>query len=258
MVWREDPNGRSVVSDLDLILATENQWCWGANVWNEKAQEVQIQKMPMTMSRFTAGADPFTYGTTAPGTRKSSMKLSDGGLAIYWNYQPSLEESMDIREHNSGRFILDYQFRTTSVDEYLEDVLKACIWTGAMLSFERNKDGGLWAYFVENGFGGYLKFQQNPDGTFQLKPGFYAGEGNKSQLFLKWRDYIDRRIHKEKHLNLCVDAREIKGYDDLNNRDRFAAAGWALMGTESPYGTGNDAFSKDFENVNVYSPLYDY
>jgi len=210
------------------------------------------------MSTFTTDAEPFSYGTINPNSRRANIKLSDGGFTIFWNYDPSLETSKDIKEHDSGRFILDYQQRTPSIDEYLEDVLKACVWVGAMLSFERNKDGGLWAYFVDNGFGGYLKYQQNPDGTFQPKPGFYAGEGNKNQLFLKWRDFIDRRAHKEKHLNLLIDAREIKGYDDLNNRDRFAAAGWALMGSESAHGIGSDYQDKKLEEVNFYAPIYEY
>jgi hypothetical protein len=259
VIIRRD-SGRFMMSDIERFESQYNLWTYGASIWNEKKQQFENQRMPLNLLTFTAGADSFAYGGIGEtGKRIYRSKLSDGGGAVYWNYDPSIESSQDIRDADSGRFVCTYLNRTPSLDEYCSDMLKMCHLYGAMLAFERNKDD-LWQYFVDNGYGGYLKYQQNPDGTFNKKPGFYAGEKNKERLFLEVRDYVSRRAEKEKHIEFLQDVRIIKGLDDMTNHDRFAACGWALLGAKSAFGTTETAIQNhEFNWDKFYSnPSYAY
>lgn len=259
VIVRRD-SGRFIMSDIERFEGQYNLWTYGATIWNEKKQTFENQRMPLNMLVFTAGADSFAYGGLDSSSRKIyKSKLSDGGGAVFWNYDSIVDGGTDIRDAESGRFVCTYLNRVPSLEEYCSDMLKMCHLYGAMLAFERNKDD-LWQYFVDNGYGGYLKYQQNPDGTFNKKPGFYAGERNKEKLFLEVRDYIARRAEKERHVEFLQDVRSIKSLEDMTNHDRFAACGWALLGSKSAFGSTETAIkSHEFNWDNFYAnPTYHY
>jgi hypothetical protein len=137
-------------------------------------------------------------------------------------------------------------------------MLMMCVFYNAPLAFERNKKS-IQAYLVDRGYGGYLKREQKADGTFEENPGFYAGAKNKEELFTETINFINMRGHQCKHLEYIVDCLEIKGYEDLTNRDRFAAVGWALLGSKSSYGTSAQAFKElNFDWSKLYEAPYRY
>jgi hypothetical protein len=132
-----------------------------------------------------------------------------------------------------------------SVYDYFEDMIMMCVFFNSPLAFERQKIM-IQAYFLDRGYGGYFKYQQKPDGTFDPKPGWYAGATNKTELFVEAVNYINTRGHKcdiPEYINDCL---EIKGYEDMTNRDGFAAVGWALLASSQTqsYGKSQENFQQ--------------
>lgn len=204
--------------------------------WDAYRGEMVSWKAPMYGSKFTCGADPIGFDNkTNSKLRDGGSRQSNGGIAVLWEYDPSIDSGSDMREWESRRFIVTYSYRPDSTLEYLEDVLKCCVYYGAMLYAERNKDN-LWQYFLEKGFGGYLKYDIDPrTGKRADKPGFYTGPENKNDLFGELKDFITYRIHKEWFLSFLNELKEIKGPEQMTLFDRLTAHGAALLGSKSNY-----------------------
>lgn len=233
-VWyRENPYGRYTIVDIERFAARSNQWVMGAPIWNERHMRMENQRVPTDMTLTTAGADPFGMGGGTPGTKNTVRKgqYSDGGFAVI---EHGPEDSKDMLAWLYHNFVLRYQARI-NIYKYYEEVLMGCVFMNAPLAFERNTEG-LWAYFVDRGYGGYLKYQQKADGTFENKPGFYAGGANKEQLFVEIINHIAMHGHREKILEFLLDCRQIRSLDDMTNFDAFAACGWAKLGSKSAQG----------------------
>jgi hypothetical protein len=205
--------------------------------WDAYKSEIVAWKAPVHGSMFTCGADPIGFDNkTNSKLRDGGSRQSNGGIAVLWEYDPSIEESADMHDWESRSFVATYSYRPDSTLEYLEDVLKCCIYFGAMLYAERNKDN-LWQYFIEKGYGGYLKYDIDPrTGKRADKPGFYTGVENKNDLFGVLKDFISYRIHKEMFLSFLNELKEIKGPEQMTLYDRLTAHGAALMGSKSSWG----------------------
>lgn len=205
--------------------------------WDALRGEMMAWKAPVNGSKFTCGADPIGFDNkTNSKLRDGGSRQSNGGIAMLWEYDPSVEDSIDMHEWKSRSFVATYSYRPDSTLEYLEDVLKVCVYFGAMLYAERNKDN-LWQYFVERGYGGYLKYDIDmKTGKRADKPGFYTGIENKNDLFGVLKDFINYRIHKEMFLSFLSELKEIKGPEQMTLYDRLTAHGAALLGSKSGYG----------------------
>lgn len=233
VVWVKDDNGKFEVSDLSL--ENNNKWRYGDPVWNEKVQGYVESRIPLFPDVYTAGADEFEYGSkTQVQNRVGKVRQSDGGIAVLRNPDRNMEDSDDMYDwDHTYLFTCSYRNRPPSVYEYCEDVLMACVYYGAMLVPERNKTRVI-EHFIDRGYGGYLKFLQKPDGTYHDKPGVFTKDVD--MLFSAVSDYIKFRGHKDRHYEFLKECFEIKGKEDLTNKDRFAAHAMALLGARSPYG----------------------
>lgn len=250
--WVPCDNGRFIVSNL--FIGQQNQWTFGQDIWDEKKQSNVPAKRPRYTTKFTCGADPFTYGG-AEGGKKAEFRVSDGGIAILWNQDP---EERDMKEMKSYKLICTYKNRPSSLEAYCEDVLAVCLYYGAMLCFERNKER-LWEYFVDNGYGGYLLYLADPSGVIKDKPGVYAQTASKDALFQCIRDYLEFRCHVEDHIEFLSDAREIRDPRQLSRFDRLAAVGWSLYGSKnSNYAMAIQRIDGDMDLSEWYEGEKDY
>ena len=194
---------------------------------------------PMYPDMFTMGVDPFDFaGKNASRTGASIGKvdkLSDGGIAVLWNYDNTLDKGSVKSEWESYRFVLTYRHRAANTDFFNEDVLKAAIYFGAMVYPETNLSV-TYEYFVRMGFGGYLLYDTDKyTGMLKPKPGMDSLERSKQDLFSALRDYIDFRCHKEQHVDFLRECKEIRGIEMMRHYDLLAACGLALMGSKSTY-----------------------
>jgi len=202
---------------------------------------------PLHGAQFTCGADVFGYDNKINAKlRDGGSRQSNGGIAILWEYDATQEKSADMAEWNSRSFVATYSHRPASTIEYLEDVLKVCIYYGAMLYAERNKDS-LWQYFIERGYGGYLKYDIDmKTGKVSDKPGFFSSEQTKEELFRELKDFVNYRIHKENFISFLKELKDIKGTEQMTLYDRLTAHGAALLGSRSKFATVQEKERESF------------
>jgi len=132
---------------------------------------------------------------------------------------------------------MDYLFRPSSTDEFYEEQLMACIWSGAM-SYPENNLAEMIKWFIERGYWGYLKYDIDAvTGKVKDTPGFYTGGisagGVKQKLFQSIRDYIDHRCHVERHYRILEQWRKIRSMEEMHSYDLVTASGGCLMGHQS-------------------------
>ena len=193
---------------------------------------------PMYPGQFTLGADPFRFRNQQEERIGKELKktagLSDGGIAVLWNYDASIDANKKMSDWESYKFVLTYRYRTSNTDEYNEDVLKAAIYYGAMVYPETNVPT-TYEYFIRHKFGGYLIYDIDANGKMKDKPGSDTLDSNKQEIFTLWRDYIDFRCHKEDHVDLLMELKTIRRTDQMRHFDLLVAGGMALKGAKSPY-----------------------
>lgn len=194
---------------------------------------------PMYPKMFTLGADPFRFGNKQDEKIGKSLnkrsRLSDGGIAVLWNYDESVDGGKDMQNWTSYKFALSYRYRAANTDEYNEDVLKAAIYFGAMVYPETNVPT-TYEYFIRHKFGGYLLYDADKySGRLKEKAGCDSLERSKQELFSLWRDYIEYRGHVEEHSEILEELKTIRGIEQMRHFDLIAAGGMALMGAKSSY-----------------------
>ena len=202
-------------------------------VYNPIRDITELQWSPMNGSSFILSADPFGFDTQAVAKmREGRSRQSDGGIAVFQDYEPSQEESPDISEwKNSYRFVLSYRYRPNSSNDFNEDVLCACIYFGAWLYAESNKADSLFEYFLREGYGGYFLYGLDSlTGKRKAKPGFFSLEQSKNELFAVTKDYVRYCGHREMFLSYLMELRDTRGTEDMRNRDRMTAHGGCLLG----------------------------
>jgi len=195
---------------------------------------------PEYPNMFTLGCDPFRFGNKQDErvgrSLNKSSRLSDGGIAVLWNYDESIDGNKPMHEWDSYRFVLSYRYRAANTDDYNEDVLKAAIYFGAMVYPETNVPT-TYEYFIRHNFGGFLLYDIDKyTNRLKEKPGMDSLERSKQEIFSRWRDYVDNRIHKEQHMDIINELKTIRGIEQMRHFDLIAAGGMALMGAKSSYG----------------------
>jgi hypothetical protein len=217
--------------------------------FNAFTQATEDAWRPTYPGVFTAGADPFNTGGKTDRKISDALgkksRLSDGGLTVLWNYDDSVDAGKNKYDWESYKFALTYRNRSSNTDYFNEDVLKACIWYGALLYPETNTMN-TYEYFVKKGFGGYLIYDTDKyTGRLKDKPGMDSLERSKQDVFALWRDYIDYRCHKEEHEFLLRELKDIQGIEFMRHFDLIAAGGMALMGAKSIYADVIKRMDKD-------------
>lgn len=207
--------------------------------FNAPDQKMEQHWRPMYPSMFTAGADPYRTGGKADEKIAKSMgrssRLSDGGLTVLWNYDESIDGSKQMSDWDSYRFVVTYRYRHSNTKAFHEDALKMCVFYNAMM-FPESNIPNTYEYFIERGYGAYLIYDIDKySGVLKSKPGMDSLERSKQELFTLWRDYIDFRCHKEEHMDLLKELKDIKGIEFMRHFDLIASGGMALAGAKSSY-----------------------
>lgn len=236
--WRTEENGKFEMSmEMPPEQTNLKKRTMGFDI--EKNKYVPMFE-PVYKSRFVCGADPFEYSNQKADTGVS--KQSDGGIAVLWEHDVTIDKSENPYDWESRTFVVSYRYRPASLQEYNEDVLMVCEYYGAMVFMERNKTS-TWEYFIRRGRGGYLKHEQDlTTGKLADKPGFYSQSASKDELFAEIKDYITFRGHQEEHLPFLEECRNIRSKDEMTKYDRLTAHGAALLGSRSSHGKAQDIF----------------
>lgn len=190
---------------------------------------------PEYKTRFTAGADPFKYVKKSERQLISDKSgLSIGGGAVFWSRDKRLDpDTKPSEEWESHRFVCTYLYRATTPEEYGEDMLRMCVYYGAMMYPETNVET-LWRYFEFRGFDGYLKYDIDPvTGKYKDRPGIYSMLNSKNDMFTAMGSHINNHIERERHPDLLKQMKDIVAIDDMTSYDLLTAALLAYWGSQS-------------------------
>lgn|GEM_PF-5764587 len=220
VVWRDNPNGRFRISEMP-VLHFQNVKTRSNGRWN------------CTRTTHVSSADTFDYLKDAAFKKtKNHTKMSKGAGAVFLRRDKRIDpDSKDTSEWKTHRFVCDYVERPGSSDEYCEEMLMMSVFYSTGMFPETNKSV-LYQYFEDRGYGGFLIYQVDPKtGRKKDKPGFHSQTGSKQELFDHVRNYIAYHCHKEQHITMLQDFADIKGLDDMTNRDLFVAGAGCLFGS---------------------------
>lgn len=215
IIWEDDEKGRWYLSKH----LNEDQ----TNRMYKRTIEGKSVKFPYE-SKFTASSDAFKFNETR------GNRMSDGGGAVFWDYDASIDTGVDVKHWKSHRFVCTYLYRPPKKTEYAEDMLKMCRYFGAMMYPEIDVDI-VWTHFEDRGYGGYLKYETDiKTGKPHTTPGFNS-KGSKQKLFSTTRDYIEDHGHREVHVDLLKQWKDIEDMSELTDYDLVTAGGGCLMAT---------------------------
>ena len=186
---------------------------------------------------FIAGGDTFNFD-------KTEGEGSNGGGAVFMRFNPVLEnplssidlDSLSKKEWNdvmfkykSNRFVCTYNNRPPSKEEYVDDMIKMCVFYSCRMFPELNhthiQDG-----FKRRGYAGYLQHQYD-EKKHKVKDnsGAVTNEQTKDTLFMLHQDHLLANVQYEfhdDHLEECLSV----SYDTMTDFDLFTAASYALYG----------------------------
>ena len=244
--WVSDPHGR-----FEMAYDAEDRNKKNMNLWvNPTTGEVMETWEPVIKGHYTMGVDPFEYGGVRSALKTTMSYQSDGGIAILREYDPLIDgDKKNILEWETRIFVLSYRYRPETLMEFVEDVIMAAVYYGAMIYIERNLTR-VWEEIVSRGYGGYLIYDVDKmTGRPATKPGYYASVEMQNVMLMETKDYIKNRIHKEKFVSYMKEIKKISNRNDLTKNDRFVAHGAALMGSRTNYGVIADRTSHQSINI---------
>lgn len=184
---------------------------------------------PDSLTKFTASADPYKFRET------QGMRRSKGGGAVRWNRDKEIDpDTKPIEEWKSRRTVCTYSNRLGDIDQYCEDMLMMSIYWGAMMFPEINVPR-VWDHFINRGYGGYLKYYIGADGVIKKTPGFNMAGAMPEKIMAAIQSDIKHHCHRERHIEVLLEAKAIKGPEDLTHNDLLVAVGGTIMGEESDY-----------------------
>jgi len=228
VIWVEDSvNGRW---DISLILNdSESNLKIQTRGLNLKGEEIDTW-MPLRPWQFTACADPYDFSKT------KDKRHSKGGGHVFMERDKTIDyEGRPVSEWTTYRTVATYLYRPLDPYDFAEDMLMMSVYYGAMMFPERNI-AIIWNYFVNRGYGGYLKYRRKLNGTWDTNPGFYNKGEIPQKIMTLSQSYVENFIELERHIDILYQLKSIKGVNELTHYDLLVAFGGSLIGSETDYG----------------------
>jgi len=240
VLWKNDPDIPKFRMSKDIPEGMTNQREM-IEVWDGLSNKIVPSWKPINGVRFTCGVDPFrnlkaneAKLSNKLGTSLSSSRQSDGGIAILWEYDESLDRDKPKNEWDSFKCVLSYRYRPATQEEFFEDAIMAFQYFGAMCYPEQNVEAFI-SYVYKRGYAGYFLFDIGLDGKQKPLPGRYTGTEVQQEIVREYKDYIQFRGHVENHDDLLNEIKAFRGLEDFTTKDLKVAFGFALLGSKSRY-----------------------
>lgn len=215
------------------------------NLTNAQYKEDGL-KIPANTMRFVAGGDPFKFAITKSG------KKSQGGGAVFWRFEPTLDHGKELSEWQSNRFVCSYLFRPPEMWQYCEDMLMMCVWFGCKIYPEINVPA-IRDHFVKRGYGAYLLYSINDKGKAEGMPGEHTQSQTIEAIFRAYQHYIKHHGHRERHTDILEQCKDIEW--EMGDFDLFAAGGYALLADQVNTFTPRETQKAD---ISDFVPSYNY
>lgn len=234
VVWRKEDNGNFEISkklpnDLTNLKYTQ--------AFQNELGEIENVYYPKDVNNICCSADPFQFlDPSLIKMKENKDTMSEGGGAAFWKHDDKLDpDNKPINEWESCRFVCTYLSRPAHHNYYAEEMLMMCVYFGAYMLPENNIKLIL-SYFVDRGYRGYLSHRINRvTGKMNDVAGFASLKESKDDLFKFTRNHIKFHAHRERHLSLLIQWREIKHIKQMTDYDLLTAAGGCLLEANNTY-----------------------
>jgi hypothetical protein len=154
---------------------------------------------------------------------------------MLWEYDSSIDGKKPKRDWDSDRVILTYRWRPATWNEFIEDMIMAAQYYGAMIFPEYNVEA-IVKEVIDAGFGGFLLFDLDlMTGRPKAMPGRYTDVNTWQEVMVDTKDYIEFHGHKENHDDLLLEFKGLKGIEDFTHKDLHAAFGMSRLGSKSRF-----------------------
>lgn len=211
----ENPMGRWYVSKL-YPSEMANKKYWKDGHW-----------YPLFRNKVMHCSDPFGYDET------EHFRQSNGGGIAIERKDPSDNEK-DITKSDKPDIVYTYSARPATKEEFCEDMLKSTIYYGGMHSPEVNIEI-VREYFKRKGFGGYLYYFREGDGSYRKTAGYSLTRDTPDKIIGCAVTFVELYGHRIKHLELLQQCKDLRGKKDIKNKDLVAVFGGATHSIENDY-----------------------
>jgi hypothetical protein len=233
VLWQTDIDNPKFRISLDPSYLATNQRI-RSEVYNSLKGTYMPSWSPTNGNKFTCGVDMFRNLTPVQakqgarfGGTSSNSRQSNGGIAILWEKDETIPDS--------NRCVLSYNYRPPTQMEFMEDVLMAAQYFGAMIYPEQNVERFI-EFLFDRGYGGYALFDIDlMTGKVKSLPGKYTTNDVLQEIFREYKDYIQNHGEREEHDDLLMQMKNIRGVEDATHNDLFVAFGMCLLGSKSRY-----------------------
>lgn len=177
--------------------------------------------------KFVASGDAFRVEKSDGG------KISDGGGSVLRVHSDAIDPpDKSLDEWETNNFVCAYKYRPPTPDEYVEDMLKMCIYYGARM-YPENNINEIEKLFKKWGYKGYLLYDIDPyTGRKRNNAGFYSGGNSKQELFNRGIEFIDYHGERCDIIEILKEFGAIRGLDDMTNYDLLTSVFGCLRGQE--------------------------
>lgn len=240
VIWEDDKvKGRWFASDL--FIGRDNKIKTSqSNHQDPNTGKFIWAKTPSNPLITTGGFDSFRWRGTSQTKSLSygeNSSLSDGGLAVFLNRDSAIDgDNKKESEWETNRFICTYRNRP-ELDDFCEDAIMMCVYYGCMIIGERNTEH-IIEYFIRRGYAGYLLYLMDVNGKVAPQPCVYSGGQNsapKTDMLNYTKEHIELHGHRETHVDLLTEWKNLSSPEDMHTKDLLTAAGWALYGNKKGY-----------------------
>ena len=237
--WATDPQKPKFRVSMELPDAMTNRMTT-MDIWDYSKGKFVPTYAPLEGYRFTIGADSFRninkndYKSFMKlGASASNSRQSDGGICMIWEYDESVDGGKPKRDWESGRVVLTYRWRPATWDEYVDDVVMAAQYWGAMIYPEYNVEAIVRDIYAK-GYGGYFIYDLDiQTGKPKNMPGVYTSPAVLQEMITDTKDYIEFHGHKENHDDLLNEFKGLQGVESFTKMDLHVAFGMARKGSKS-------------------------
>jgi hypothetical protein len=182
---------------------------------------------PQGGHKYVASGDAFRL------EKGESSRVSDGGGAVLRVYNESIDPpNKSLQDWQTNNFVCAYRSRPPTPEEYVEDMLKMCIYYGAKMYPENNIDE-IEKQFKKWGYKGYLLYDIDPKtGKKKNNAGFFSGGTSKQSLFNRGIEFIDHHGARCDIIEILKEFGAIRGLDDMTNYDLLTSVFGCLRAQE--------------------------
>jgi hypothetical protein len=251
VLWQTDVDNPKFRMSMDIPAQMTNQRT-ATEIVNPLNGKLMRAWLPINGHKFTCGVDMFRNlkATDSKIAAKysgsgSNSRQSNGGIAILQEYDPAVDKDSDQKQWKTYRCVLSYNYRPSTQMEFMEDVLMAAQYFGAMIYPEQNVERFIEHTYDRNMGGYFLYDTELATGRLKSLPGRYTTNDVLQDMFRDAKDYIEFRAHAEDHDDLLNEWKNIRGLESATHHDLFVAFGMALLGSKSRYRQLMQDFDKE-------------